>query len=320
MNPQLTGPAALFSSAWKLYRDHWKIIVPIVILPALGSYIGQLLALTHSVAPAVIGGLIGVAAAIFSIAMAPALINAIHRLSTEPGALITLKGQYRIGFGLFWPVILLGIINGLVVFGSFFFLVIPAIIVGVYCCFYAFALVIDGKRGFSALTESYSLVKGRWWPVLGRLLFFIVAYIFVWLILAGLAFVLGKAFGVHAPVAGTAISTGSFVIGMVVNLIGTSILIPLGLVYMYGLYMSLKATREASVETGFFKKWLIAFICVGVAGVVMSFVAAPLILLSLARSRASSAEADLQAKIQQFQGAMQQASSTKSSSNLPKPY
>lgn len=304
MNPQITGSGALLATAWKAYKAHWKILVPIAILPTVGSYIGQLMATTHQLVPAMIGGLVTLIAAVFSIAMGPALVSAVHRLTAEPGVKLSVNPQYRIGFGFFWSVILIAIINGLVFFGSFFLLVVPAIIVGVYGCLYVFTLVVDGKRGFSALTESYSLVYGRWAAVFGRLIVLGLAALAVWLVMAGITFIIGHAFGFQVPIgesAGGTLPAGFLTMNFIANLVGLSLILPIGALYMYGLYSSLKATREANVETGVFKKWLIAFICVGAFAIIASLLAIPALVFIKAQHALRQESASMQLNIQKMQ-------------------
>jgi len=285
MEQKLTGPVALFSSAWKLFSDNWKALAPIILLPSIGSAVGQLLAQTGQAVFIILGVLISLASAVFSVIMAAAFVNAIHRISTEPGAVLSLKGQYRFGFTLFWQVILIGIINALAFLGSAFLLVVPAMIIGIYGSQYIFTLVIDGKKGFSALTESYSLVRGRWWPVFWRALFIGLVMAASWIILAGLGFVIGGAFGVHTPMAITssasgASSFGTVLISIILNLIMAAILTPVVLAYAYRLYISLKETRVADVQVSPFKKWLIAFMCVGVLAVIGCIITVPIIIAS----------------------------------------
>jgi hypothetical protein len=118
---------------------------------------------------------------------------------------------------------------------------------------YAFTLVIDGKKGFSALTESYTLVYGRWWAVLGRLLALALSMMLVWITVTAIAFLFGI------------LLQGSFIVMGLISLIGSAIITPIALGYMYKLYVSLKATRQANVSTVSFKKWLVAFLIIGIA-------------------------------------------------------
>jgi hypothetical protein len=260
VSQRLEGPVSLLRSAWSLFSAHWKIIVPIVIAPSLLIYIGQLLLATKNVPAAVVAGVFMIVGLVVSIAMSPAAINAIHRLSTESGVVLTFKEQYRFGFGMFWSVVLIAIIQTLASIGSFAIFVIPGVIVCVYSGMYLFARVIDGKRGFSAFNESFSLVKGRWWEVFGRIIFLVLFYIVCVAILTFISFIL------------------SFILGMalayfVTNLITSSILGSLALIYVYRLYLALRASRSADVSAGGFKKWLIVFMVIGVlVMIVMPFI------------------------------------------------
>jgi len=69
-------------------------------------------------------------------------------------------GQYL------WVVILTG---SFVILASLF-LVIPGIIVAIYLSFYSYVFIIEGEKGMNALRRSWSLVKGNWWKVFGRLI------------------------------------------------------------------------------------------------------------------------------------------------------
>ncbi len=258
---QLEGPVSLFSSSWKFFKANWKILVPIVIAPSAAIYLGQIFVIGKNPILLLVAFVLIIAGIIFSIAMQPAAINTIQRLFADPGAKIDFKEQYRFGFKYFWSIILLVIITIPVFFGSAVLFFIPAIIVGGFTSMYVFALIIDDKKGFAALTESYSLVKGRWLEVFGRLLFLIIPAIVV-------GFVVSFIFGLLAGMVGAA-STVGLIVTMVSNLIMSGILTPIFLVYMYKLYNSLKVSRLQNVSTAGFKKWLVAFLVIGIVAMIM---------------------------------------------------
>ncbi len=264
MNPGvLEGPRSLLASAWSLYKAHWKMLTGIVIAPSVVSLAGQLLLLTKNISAALLGIIVIFAGIIFSIAMLPAAVNAINRLSTEPSATLNFKSQYKFGFGLFWSVIFAAILQILIVLGSYSLFIIPGIIISGYVGMYIFALVLDNKRGFSALTESYSLIRGRWWGVIGRLLYFALVYIggaiVMLLIQAGLDFILG--FGAK--------STGYAIVSILTSLVLSATLAPLALVYAYKLYIALKSSRMLNVSTVGFKKWLVTFLVIGIFAIIL---------------------------------------------------
>lgn len=291
----ITGPIKLFSSSWNFFRTHWKILVSITILPSLISYIGITLVSTGLPGLAVLAFVLFVVEIILGIAMLPAAINTIKSLMLEPSAVLTLKGQYKIGFGYFWSIVFLIILQILITAGSFILFVIPAIVIGVYNGMYSLARVIDDKKGFAAFTESYSLVKGRWWSVFGRTLFIVVISIVAVLISAGLVFVIDLIFGIGAK------SEAHNLISSLVNLVVSGIFGPITLVYIYQLYMSLKNTRVSNVSTATFKHWLVAFICVGVIGGILMFASLPFVVLnSLNSARSKAIEASANARAAQM--------------------
>ncbi len=288
----ITGPVQLFSSSWKFFSMHWKILVSIIILPSLISYVGLLLIGTGAPGLILISFVLFIIAIILGIAMQPAAINTIKSLMLEPSAVLTLKGQYKIGFGYFWSIVFLIILQIFITMGAFVLFVIPAIVIGVYNGMYSLARVIDDKKGFAAFTESYSLVKGRWWGVLGRTFFIAVIYCIVSLVAAGLVFILDLILGVGAK------SETHSLISSLVNLVVSGIFGPITLVYIYQLYISLKNTRVSNVSTTTFKHWLVAFICVGVIGGILIFASLPFVVLgslNSARSKAIEASANAQA-------------------------
>ena len=274
---QLASVGSLFAAGWNLLTHHWKIIVPILIIPSVLNYIGVLLTRTHQGGLVGLGVLVSVASAIFSIAMMPALINAVHRIFSESNVCISLKDQYKIGFKYFWSVIFIAIIGVLISLGSFVLLVIPGIIVSVYAMFYVYTLVIDGKKGFSAFTESFSLVRGRWWPVLGRMIALMVIMIACWFVMIGLGFIIGLVTGLSVSMSSAAtlgsVSVGSFIVTMILNLVASALIAPIGIGYTYKLYASLKATRQADAPVGTFKNWLVTYLVVGI----LALIAVPII-------------------------------------------
>lgn len=67
---------------------------------------------------------------------------------------------------LFWALWTLVILTILMI-GLYILLIVPAIIFGVYWMFTLPAVILHNKHGLKAMAYSKSLVKGRWWKVLG---------------------------------------------------------------------------------------------------------------------------------------------------------
>jgi hypothetical protein len=263
MKPQqLISPFALLRTAFSLYKKNWKKLGSILLIPvicfAIVSAFVLLTGFSHDSAIVLAGGLIGLLLdiGVFAVGIAAyiALVHAIHRLSTESAPVVMVKDELRYGFSLLWPFILVVIISGLVVYGSMALLIIPGIAIAIYTGFNAFAFIIDGKRGFSALTESYALVRGRWWATFGRGLFLAILVIIALFILETIG-VLAISF---AGIAG-------YVVAGLAIILGEIVLISFALIYSYQLYAALKSTRSAEVVvSSALKPWLVVFMVLGI--------------------------------------------------------
>jgi hypothetical protein len=260
----LLGPVSLFKTTWNFFKSNWKLLVPIIILPTACFALGQILSLFGGVAliPAVALFVIGI---VLSVASQPAAVDAIHKLNNG-STTVKLVEQYKIGFKIFWPMLLLGVLQALISFGAAVLFVIPAVIVGIYLSMYLYTLVLDGKRGYGALTESYGLVYGRWFDVLGRILFVALVYVGFAIAFTIVSFVIVTIFGI------TSDSISEAVLSVIINLILSSVMGTLMAVYLYNMYLSLKATRTPNVDVTGFKKWLSAFTILGAVCLILLIV------------------------------------------------
>jgi len=154
------------------------------------------------------------------------------------------------GLKLIIPLFVAMILQTLVVLGGSLAIVIPGILVAVYLTVAGMVIVGDGKRGFGALMESFSLVRGRWWAVFGRAL---VMGILVAIISGVLTFV-GEAIGGK----GSAVAT-------VFSVLGNLITVFIASTYMVCLYKNLKETRIATPEASMkkAKNWMMIGLVVG---------------------------------------------------------
>ncbi len=257
------SPLVLAVSSWKTFKSYWKPLVFITIIPSLALYISQALISVGSIPLGLIGSLLALAGAVASIALQPTLVIAVNKISTQPGAVISFREQYQAGFRYFWPVLGLVLLQGLIVTGSTLLFIVPMIIVEVYTCLYIYNRILDDKKGLSAFTENYSLVKGRWWATLGQLLFLVAVYAVSSVVIFGVLFLIGKAAGFSLNSPGAEAFSGAL------NLLLNAVMMPLGVIYLYNLFVSLKATRMPDVQTDKFKKWLVFFIVLGAVALVL---------------------------------------------------
>jgi hypothetical protein len=107
------------------------------------------------------------------------LIATINHLIENSG----FKDSWRKGWKLILPAIWLLILLFVITSGGILLFILPGIIFLNRYWLSLFTLVAEGKRGIGALTESDNLVRGKFFPVLIRLiLLLIIIYIIEWLV------------------------------------------------------------------------------------------------------------------------------------------
>ena len=102
----------------------------------------------------------------------------------------------HIGWGLFFPMVWINILFGLAVFGGGVAFVLPGIWLAVALSFATFFLIDQNLRGFSSLDASLAMVRGRWWPVVWRMIVSGFSFLVLsFLILTILSLILDTLFG-----------------------------------------------------------------------------------------------------------------------------
>ncbi|MES2315109.1 MAG: hypothetical protein V4524_04215 [Patescibacteria group bacterium] len=302
MNSQnIEGSRALLSSSWLFFKSHWQVLVSIVVIPNVLNYVASLFLQTGTPVTVFFGAFISIGAMILSVAMAAAVVRSVQTLSSDSTQALSVKTQYKIGFGYFWSLVFLALISGLATMGGFMLLVVPGIIVSVYGSMYAYALIIDGKKGFSALTESYSLVYGRWSAVFGRLFILAAVAVIIQIVFSGIYFLIALLFGVNIysiAAAHAQLPVLITLVGFVFNLAVQAVVGPIAIIYTYRLYLSLKATRQAEVSAGTFKRWLVALMIIGPILFILSIVAL-VTIVGLSAMKHAQQLAQQQAQLQQ---------------------
>jgi len=301
---KIDSPMDLLKSGLELLSGHWRTLAPIMLLPTIIMDLVTLIGYNKSGPVFLISLIVLIITIVISVASVPALVNAISKVSADPTVKISFKEQYKLGFSYFWSYILVAIIGLFVGLGSVFLLIVPGIIVALYTSFYSYALIVDGKKGLSAFTESYSLVRGRWWPVLGRMLFLVMMMLIVGLIVSGINFLVNLIFGIPVTVVGSSqaqIPIGASIVSMIISLVINTIIGLVSMGYTYGMYISLKSTRDQNISTTVFKRWIITFICIGIVGIILILIAAPILFLGSAGSKIIQSNQDIKSRMIEIQ-------------------
>jgi hypothetical protein len=107
----------------------------------------------------------------------PSVVTAVHVIAVQDlghGRHPSIVRSMRTALPLILPLSLVLLLYGLALVLGLILLIVGAIYFGVRYYFAAQALVVDGRRGWDALTRSGEMVEGHWWRV-----FAIAAFIFV---------------------------------------------------------------------------------------------------------------------------------------------
>jgi hypothetical protein len=181
--PRPMGIGEILSTAFQLYRRHWRtlltiaavVVVPLTLLHyLLGDLIrtqgettrnGVVETASWSV------GIAGLLTALASILMYLVLTGAITRAvaAEVAGQDPSVEQSYRFGFHRLGSVLLVSVLVGLAIIGGLILLIIPGIYIGVRLAVSIEALVVEGRRGTEAMGRSWELVGGHWWHAFGTI-------------------------------------------------------------------------------------------------------------------------------------------------------
>ncbi len=146
----------------------------------------------------------------------------------------------RLSWQVIIPVLLVALISTLAVLGGFLLLIIPGIIFSIWFVFAQTAVVLDNKRGVEALSYSRSLVTGRFWSMVRRIIFGPLILVFIYLVALSLLIGLGMLItGLDPAVIGTdQIPVWPEIVENVINIF----FLPLYIIYWTILYRNVKET------------------------------------------------------------------------------
>ncbi|HSJ51449.1 MAG TPA: hypothetical protein VLA90_09215 [Actinomycetota bacterium] len=187
-SPRLFHPRTvgeILGDAFGLYTRHWRnllatvavIVVPLALVQVLLIDLvidetftdGTTTGTNGSVAAAVAASLV---VAAITVLMWALVTGAITRAAagTFLGRDLDVRESYTYGLSRFWSIVWVGVLSALAIAAGFIALVIPGFFVLTRLTCALPALVIEGRRGTTALSRSWNLVAGRGWPVFGTII------------------------------------------------------------------------------------------------------------------------------------------------------
>lgn len=249
-SPKLPGVGALLKDTWSIYRTHWRIsaiiqlltLVLISFVPMGVMKIGELAMNKFGSGLEIIIPWVLIGGAALSITLLAVLALQAGQLivfeSESPEGLMSLYKKGRVfALSLLWA----NILTALVTFGGFLLLLVPGIILTISLIFVSFVVIIDGYKGLEALRASREYVRGRWWPVTGRMAVLSLFYLVITIILSiAFALIASSLIGFKVPYA-EEIATWSL------NMIYSAILTPLTIAFIYKLLKEIKSLKGVLV-------------------------------------------------------------------------
>jgi hypothetical protein len=230
----------ILSTAFQLYRRHWRtllaiagvVVVPLTLLQyLLGDWLrsrGEVTSYQQISTATWAVGAAGLVAGLAGLLMYLVLTGAITRAvaAEVAGEDPSLEQSYRFGFHRLGSVLAVSVLVGLATIAGFILFIIPGIYIGIRLAVSVEALVVEGRRGSQAMGRSWALVGGHWWHAFGAL------------VVAGLLTGL-----VNAVITTPFNNTGWFV-QAIAAAIATVITLPYGVLVGVLLYLDLRARKE----------------------------------------------------------------------------
>jgi hypothetical protein len=238
--PRPLGIGEILSTAFQLYRRHWRtllaiaavVVVPLTLLQyLLGDWLrsrGEVTSYQQISTATWAVGAAGLVAGLAGLLMYLVLTGAITRAvaAEVAGQDPSVEQSYRFGFHRLGSVLLVSVLVGLATIAGLILFIIPGIWIGVRLAVSVEALVVEGRRGTQAMGRSWELVGGHWWHAFGALV------------------VAGLLTGVVNAVITSPFNNTNWFVQAVAAAVATVITLPYGVLVGVLLYLDLRARKE----------------------------------------------------------------------------
>jgi hypothetical protein len=242
----------LFSDTWQFYKAHFDRLGKIILIPAaIVAVGGVMVAYRGPDALTFLGGLISIIGGITFIFGGIALLFAVIK-GTD------VAESYRLSKGMFWPLVWVSILGGVIALGGVIMLIIPGIMMGMWFLLSRYLVIAEDRRGLNALTQSREYARGYWWALFGRTL------------LMGIA--VGIASAIVSGILGSIVkSVGAAFIGPVITMFVWVFVVPYSIVYIYMIYKNMAALKPelATMQSNASRGFLKASGIVGIVGIIL---------------------------------------------------
>ncbi len=90
--------------------------------------------------------------------------------SVDSAAPVSIKSEFQRASGVWFEVLLIAILVGLIQLGGFVLLIVPGVIFSIWFAFSLYLVILEKAKIKESLSRSRGLVRGRWWGVFARVL------------------------------------------------------------------------------------------------------------------------------------------------------
>ncbi|HEY4478619.1 MAG TPA: hypothetical protein VI775_02135 [Candidatus Paceibacterota bacterium] len=266
-NVILPGIWQLIKQAWSLYKRNYKILIAIGLIPLVFSLILNIFGtFSKGFNPLLIGGVIvilGLISWVIQLTSQISYIKAISELDSG-STTITVSDIYKRSFNIFLPFLWVSILSMLAVMGAYVFLIIPGVILTIYLMFSTYFMVIENKKGLSALSTSQYYMKNNWWGIFWRVFGPVLIIMLILLGLSAILLIIIAAIShpqglstnltdynsLLASVSRLKASTGliSLIFSSIFTFLIYCIIAPIGTAYTYLIYKNLKQMKPEPTE------------------------------------------------------------------------
>lgn len=240
----LPGAGQIIADTWKLFTTTWNTSVKtsgLLIYVGLAYFVGGLLVRVNE-SLGLLTAVISIGGSVFTVWIATRIMLTMLNLEAGKQPMPSAE-EGKKAWAIFWSLLWVGLLTGLVVMGASLLFILPGIYFGVALYFSQLVLVDQGTRGTQALAASRALVRGRWWSTFWRLLaggvvFGLLISLTIGVVVGGLAVLIG----------GSALSNGSgdpLVMGILqlIEMVILAALMPLMSGFQVKVYRALQKTR-----------------------------------------------------------------------------
>jgi len=269
----LIGVFELLKNTWEVYKKRFKVLVGIMVIPAVSPIFFLLVYLFlsgfHFAVPIAVPIIVAVVMFIFAVLIfgvsiwsSLALLFAIKDREENIG----IKESFRRAYGRVSSYLWVSVLHFFVGLGGFVMLIIPGIIFSIWFFLSTIIFVSEGHKGLNALLRSKEYVQGRWWKILWRTFCPILFYVIIASFISGI-------FSIFTP------KEFSQIISSIISILIGSFMV----VYLFLLYENLKQTRPKLVnqpvsgKRGF-------FVFSGILGIfgLIAMIVIPILFISVA--------------------------------------